>query len=268
MTLPPLPPSFRWSDEGWGNVLRCVALEALAQHAFTTRQLSLRGESEAQSAEWGAARALVNVAPDHLARVRQVHGRAVSVLPRSAVRAHVPVPRPDADALVTDHPDLALAVLVADCVPLLIADGARGVVAAVHAGWRGTSTRVACAAVEAMTRTFGCVPRDLTVAIGPSIGPCCYEVGEELVEAFEAAGHPREDVERWFSRVSDADRAKTSLRLDVARANRDQLVAAGVHSSRIFSCGLCTRTHGAVFHSYRADGRRAGRMAALIRSRM
>jgi copper oxidase (laccase) domain-containing protein len=111
---------------------------------------------------------------------------------------------------------------------------------------------------------LGADPSALVAAIGPSIGPCCYDVGEELVDAFLAAGHARRDIDRWFTRVPSAARAGHSLRLDVAMSNVDQLAAAGVSREQIYACGLCTRTHRDVFDSYRADGANAGRMAAVI----
>jgi len=97
--------------------------------------------------------------------------------------------------LISDAPDIAIAVRVADCVPLLMADRTRGVVAAVHAGWRGTVARVAVAAVDALGREFGTRPQDLIAAIGPNIGACCYEVGTELVDAF---GYGWDDLQ-WFT---------------------------------------------------------------------
>ena len=84
-------------------------------------------------------------------------------------------------------------------MPLLLADPRTGAVAAVHAGWRGTAAGAATAALDALAREFGSRPEDLVVAIGPSIGACCYEVGSELVDAFAAAGHARHLIDRWFS---------------------------------------------------------------------
>jgi YfiH family protein len=171
---------------------------------------------------------------------------------------------------------LAIAVRAADCVPLLLADSTTGAVAAVHAGWRGTAAGAAIAALEAMGHEFGSRPDDITVAIGPSIGPCCYEVGSELVDAFAGAGHARHLVDRWFS-VGDPgsgvrDRApgareRGRLQLDVAGANRDQLVLAGVPEQNIYDCGLCTAMHLAVLTSFRAEKEKAGRIAGVIRAR-
>src|SRR5215218_2737057 len=113
MALPPVPESFRWTDESWGPALHCAPLERLAPHLFTTRQLTLSGEKE-----WAALAAAIEVNAFNLVRLKQVHGAAVTV-----VRRDVPRPfRPAADALVSDDPDAALAVLAADCVPLLMAD--------------------------------------------------------------------------------------------------------------------------------------------------
>ena len=198
--------------------------------------------------------------------ISQVHGRAVVVIRRGTA---VPQPRPEADVLVSDASDIAIAVRAADCVPLLMADRVRGVVAAVHAGWRGTSARAAVAAVDALAREFGTRPADLVVAIGPSIGACCYEVGTELVDAFAAAGHERYLIDRWFVSPPPArgSRDKAPLTLDVARANTDQLILAGVPEDQIFDSGLCTAMHLDVLTSYRKEKEKAGRIAGVIRAR-
>jgi YfiH family protein len=169
---------------------------------------------------------------------------------------------PEADVLVGDDPHMALTVRAADCVPLLIADRAGGAVAAVHAGWRGTAAGAATAAVEALARDFGSRPQDLVAAIGPSIGACCYQVGSELVDAFAAAGYERYLVDRWFSEPREG-----GLRLDVAGANRDQLILAGVPEDQIHAAGLCTAMHLDVLTSFRAEKEKAGRIAGVIRPR-
>ena len=175
----------------------------------------------------------------------------------------------DADVLVTDEPDIAVAVRAADCVPLLMADTRSGAVAAVHAGWRGTAAGAAVAAVQALAREFGSKPEDLVVAIGPSIGPCCYEVGTELVDAFAAAGHARHLIDRWFLALPPqrGSRERPKLRLNVGGANRDQLILAGVPEESIHACGLCTAMHLDVLTSFRAEQEKAGRMAGIIRAR-
>lgn len=235
--------------------MRCSSLAAAAQHLFTSRQLELRGNDAA----WAAAAASLGAAPDRVMRVKQVHGNVVQVLKRGEVAANASGERAAGDAIVSNEPGLILAVQVADCVPILLADRKSGAVGAVHAGWRGTCAGVAPAAVARLTTEFGIRPGDVIAAIGPSIGPDDYEVGESLVDAFEAAGHSPANLARWFIRRA------SRLHLDLWSANRDQLVAAGLSPDRIFTSRLSTRAHPEVFDSFRAEGERAGRMAALIR---
>lgn len=257
VTLPQANAAFRWSDETWGHGLRSTALEAVAQHVFTTRQLRLRAPAapDIEAAAWVEAAAAVGCAVDDIHRVSQVHGATVRVVRDRDVMQT----RPPADALVSDVPGIVLAIQVADCVPLLLADRRRSAAAAVHAGWRGTSARIVAQAVAALTREFGSAPADLVAAIGPSIGPCCYRVGLELVEEFRADGATEDEVARWFSHQPDG-----ALVLDLWQANRDQLVAAGVPPGSIATAALCTRTHSTVFDSYRAEGAQAGRMAGVV----
>ena len=257
MTLPAVPDSFYWTTESWGAALRCRALETLAPHAFTTRQLSLSSTAGYQQ----LARA---VGVEHVVTLTQVHGAAVTVVRRGA-----PVPKtgPESDVVVSDSPDVAIAVRAADCVPLLMSDQVTGAVAAVHAGWRGTAARAAVAGLNALEREFGSRPADVVVAIGPSIGPCCYQVGSELVDAFAAAGHERYLIDRWFSTPPPprGSHERPQLRLDVAGANHDQLILAGVPPEQIYSVGLCTAMHLDVLTSYRAEKQNAGRIAGVIR---
>jgi polyphenol oxidase len=261
---------FTWTQEPWGMALRSAPLSELADHFFTTRQLRLRGESE--DADWTIAAATIGVPADRLLRLTQVHGRHAVVVRRDdpAARERLVAgasdgkcgaARPEADILASDDPSIALAIQVADCVPLLIADRKSGAVAAVHAGWRGTIAGAAPAAVETLRREFGAAPEDLVVVHGPSIGACCYNVGTDLVEAFVSGGFHAE-VDRWFSRDEEG-----FLRLDLWEATCDQLLAAGVRADDIHQSGLCTASHPQWFASYRRDGPGTGRIAAVIRSR-
>src|SRR6185503_20973786 len=139
--------------------------------------------------------------------------------------------------------------------------------AAVHAGWRGTAARAGVAALEALDREFGTKPADVVAAIGPSIGACCYEVGSELVDAFAAAGHERHLIDRWLLAPAPprGSRERPTLRLDVAGANRDQLLIAGVPEEQIYMSGLCTAMHLDVLTSYRAEKEKAQRIVGVIR---
>ena len=173
----------------------------------------------------------------------QVHGRAVTrVEPGSA-------PRPKCDVLVTDGDEKTLLMRYADCTPVLLADTRRPAIAAVHAGWRGSAVRAAAAAVEALREHFGTSPRDIVAGIGPAIGPCCYEVGDDVVAAFEGRPH-------LFQ----------AGKLDLWQANRDALVEAGVPDEHIEVAGVCTRCASDRFFSHRANGGQpAGRFAAVMR---
>jgi YfiH family protein len=261
MPMPDLQPSdgFRWKQAEWGAVLECVPLAAIAEHCFTTRDVDFKGR-DAEDAAWRALGRAIGADERRVLRLRQVHGHAVARI--SAVDASAVEP-PEADVAIADCPRSAIVVQAADCVPLLIADSRLGVVAAAHAGWRGTAVGVAEIAVGALRDAFGARPGDLVVAIGPSIDACCYEVGEDVRTAFFAGRHSPEDVARWFNSEAGAARS----RIDLRAANRDQLAAAGVRPENVFVSALCTACHPESFFSYRRDGASTGRLAAAIRAR-
>jgi YfiH family protein len=253
MTLPRPDSTFHWTSETWGNALRCRRLSAATQHLFTSRQLALPDDEA-----WRAALASIGSTPDRLMRVKQVHGNVVRILKRGDATARASAERPDGDAIVSNEPGLALAVMVADCVPILVCDPVRGAAAAIHAGWRGTCARVAQAAIAAMQREFDSNPSDLIAAIGPSVGPADYEVGESLVVSFLESGHSQSSIDRWFQRRGG------KLFLDLWAANIDQLIGAGIDAGDISLCGLSTVSRPDVFDSYRVDGENAGRMSGII----
>jgi polyphenol oxidase len=254
MTLPQPNDAFEWTQAPWGAVLRCLPLSALADHFFTTKDLMLRGDA----VEWQAVARYAGVDAADLLNVRQVHGAGVATASTERPRHWSP---PEADAIVSNDPSAAISVRVADCVPVLIADDTGRRVAAVHAGWRGTAKRAVIAAVQTMQALYGVRPERLTAAVGPCIGPCCYEVGGEVLEGFREAGHHHEVLAAWFSPAA-GDR----LRLDLWRATRDQLEGAGVLPPNIHLSELCTKTHADALHSYRVEGASGGRMAAVIRA--
>ena len=253
---------FESIPERWGRVLRAPGLSGVADHFFTTRQLQLRGQ-DIETRDWALVAGAIGVEPERLFRPRQVHGRQVVAVTGADLGPFADGHRPDADVVITDDPSLALAVQVADCVPVLMADRRTGAVAAAHGGWRGTAARVVQAAVSSLASRFGSRAGDLVAAVGPSIGPCCYAVRQDVVDAFAAAGHPAESVDRWFSPTSGG-----RYLLDLWAATRDQLAGAGVKAEHIHCARLCTAHDTGRFFSYRVEGPSTGRMAAVIRARV
>ena len=253
MVLPKPSGDFEWVQESWGAALRCTPLASIAAHCFSTRDLALEGVRDDEQKGWEDLARALKVDHSALVRMRQVH--CAGVFEAETPLASTCDDWPEADIAVTRDWSVALSVRTADCVPILLGDRRAGAVAAVHSGWKGTAAGAVMTAVKALERRFGSKPDDLVAAVGPSIGPCCYEVGDDLVPQF--AAHP--DATRWFSTAS-------TLRLDLWRATRDQLERAGVPSSQIHVCELCTSHHPRLFHSYRRDGKAAGRLVAAIRS--
>lgn len=234
-------------------------------HAFTTRAggvsappldaLNLgRGVGDAPEAVLENRRRAIGVlgrgVDDHV-EATQVHGRgvaAVTAMHRGQVLAGI-------DGLTSVDPAVLLAVHCADCVPILLADPRGRAVAALHTGWRGLAAGAALAAVTAMREVFGSRPGDLIAAIGPSIGPCCYEIDAPVVERLR--DWP------WHRDVLTPTGRREHWMLDLWEANRRQLADAGVPAEGIAVAGLCTAHHPALFFSARRDGR-TGRMAAMI----
>jgi YfiH family protein len=250
---------FHWVTTPVGRTLQSPALETVAPHLFTSRDASFRGATaHADLARLGAS---FDLPLERLVFVAQVHGRALLV-----VRPGEEASAAEADAVISTDPARAIAVRVADCVPILLADVGHRAVAAVHAGWRGTRAGVAAATVDAMAQ-LGIPPADLVVAVGPSIGPCCYQV-DGRVHASYLGALPAiaadEDARRvrasWFQ-----DDGPGHWRLDLWRANADQLERAGVPARSIHVARYCTADHLDRCFSYRAEGPGAGRMIAAIR---
>jgi len=186
--------------------------------------------------------------------VQQVHGTDVLVVDRAAASAQSF--GGEWDALVTDQPGVLLTVRTADCVPLLIHDPVRGVVAAVHAGWRGAVAGIVAKTLAAMTARFGSQTASLRVSIGPAAGACCYEVDEPVLSRL------RESFTGWRNLVQAT--GPGTARLNLRGLVRGQAQAAGVREDAIHSVSLCTICHPDLFHSYRRDGSVRGTMVSGI----
>ncbi|HMM20383.1 MAG TPA: peptidoglycan editing factor PgeF [Selenomonadales bacterium] len=161
----------------------------------------------------------------------------------------------DTDALISDVPGLSLMLFFADCVPVLIFDPVRRAIGVSHAGWKGTVSKIAQKTVLEMRGHYGCRPEDCLVAIGPSIGPCCYEVDETVINALQQNFPNWEELvlprnERWL--------------FDLWQANRVQLEDIGVRPGNIELAGVCTATNTSLFYSHRAEKGQTGRLGALI----
>jgi YfiH family protein len=258
--LPKPNDGFTWVQATAGPALVCTALEPHALHLFTSRAWPLGNPDADRDVAWTDVARAMEVAADRLVRARQVHGRNVIVLKRGG---YSPSPEPpDADIIVTDDPEIAIAIQTADCVPILLVDPRRRAVAAAHAGWRGLAAGVPHAAVAALANHFGSRPADLIAAVGPSIGAAQYEIDAPVRDAFARGGFDDRQRDAWFPRETRAGH----WQFDGQRSARDQLIAAGVADARVFGAGLSTASHE-VLCSYRRDGIRSGRIAAAIRWR-
>ena len=218
------------------------------RHLFTVKGSDV---ADALAGSLGRAVPLVTLRQVHGAIVRVADGRHGAAAPGARAR---PADGDEGDALVVGEPGIAVGVFVADCVPILICDDKRRAAAAVHAGWRGTVSGVTGAAIAALRDRFGSEPESLRVAIGPCIGPCCFEVGDEVVEA----------LLRAFPGAGDCVVTGPRKRIDLVEANRRQARAAGVPDGGIQAAGLCTMCRADLLESYRRAGSAAGRMAGII----
>ena len=178
----------------------------------------------------------------------QVHGVGVAVIgpqDRGCVQ-------PSTDVLVTNQPNIPLMQRFADCTPLLLYDPVRRALGLAHAGWRGTVQGVAIEAVRAMGRAFGCRPADIVAGLGPSIGPCCYEIGQVAGQIRKA--FPNGD--RWL-----VVQRNGAVHLDLWSANLQQLQAMGVRQVEV--ADICTACHTKEFFSHRAERGHTGRFGVM-----
>jgi len=209
--------------------------------------------------------------------LRQIHSGLVHILKRKDRLTKTLL---NGDGIITSHKDVLLVIQVADCVPVLVADVQRGAVGAFHAGWRGTAKRIVERGVGSMRAVFGCAAEDLYAAIGPCIHACCYAVGEEVIDDFRSQFHYADEL---LSDVYDRDPVKEKypmlfltarapghsnigpqIHLDLAEANRRQLLDAGVPEDHIWSAEECTSCRTDLLFSHRAEAGYTGRMMGAV----
>lgn len=224
----------------------------VSAHPYDTLNMSYTVQDDPERVKVNRERAIRAVGwdPECVVSARQVHGRQVVAVSRAMVGGP---DLPETDALVTNEPGVLLLLKFADCVPIVLWDPKRRVVGLVHAGWRGTVLETPAAALELMRQRYGCHPSSVLAGIGPSIGPCCYEVGTEVVAA----------ASTLFAGTTVIQQVDGSHRMDLWGANAETLMRAGVAEENIAVAGVCTRCHHDQFFSHRAAKGIAGRFGVV-----
>jgi hypothetical protein len=253
---------FKWLAHGFSlrSTVRSGFEQNLGFNGYQSREVVQRNRlhfvqgilATARIGNDEAAAAVPGNAGSQLVVLRQCHADIVHALttrPPAEFSA-------DGDGMVTDQPGLLLGVLTADCMPVLIVDIESRVVAAVHAGWRGTAKRIVQKALGIMQSQFASHPRNCIAVVGPAIRGCCYEVGEDLFKIFDGEF---EDASQLFQTRLGGKRF-----LDLAAACRFQLLQAGLETSNVFSDPACTSCNLEQFFSHRAERGKTGRMMSVI----
>lgn len=184
--------------------------------------------------------------------VHQVHEDGILIIDDST--DYSTMQNSDYDAIITNQPGLAVGVKTADCVPIFLFDRVRNVIGVVHAGWRGTAKKIAAKTVHRIMKMFSTKAEDLIAAVGPAIGHCCYEVDRVVRDAM------KEDADMVFTPSDHRDH----WMCDLPRANRLQILDAGVPPANIVEAGICTSCHRDTFFSHRGEGGQTGRQFSFL----
>lgn len=231
---------FKFKSENGITYLQLPVFRRI-RHAFCTR-----------IDEEAGAPAALGIPEGRLLTLRQVHGAEVLIFEENT-KAALTYPLPY-DAVVTDKKRVALGIWTADCLPILMVDGSKRIIAAVHAGWRGIWRGVIERTVNAMAKTFESAPTDILAGIGPSIGPCCYEVKEDVVSLFRNS---------YGSRDQLIQEREGRTYLDLSRTAQLELSKAGIPPANIEAIPLCTCCREDLFFSFRRD-KKPGRQLSFI----
>jgi len=203
--------------------------------------------------------AAVGTDPNALVKNHQIHSDIIRPVGRADVMEHPETPGSfEADGLVTNEPGVCLTIFSGDCIPILLYDPVRRCVAAAHAGWRGTAAGIAARAAEAMVRDYGCQAGNILAAIGPGIGPCCFETHGDVPDGLRAG--LGEDAAPFIRPLSKTGK----FSVDLKGANARFLERAGLAPEHIAVCSACTACCLDEFWSHRVQGGQRGSMAAMI----
>src|SRR5712671_6740628 len=282
--------SRKWVERKSGSI-RILQASALAKlrwlvHGFSTKPGGVSNQDREKAlnlgfTEWDSKenvlenrrrfQSTLGAADLKLVSLKQIHSDVIHLFDAA------PAEPCQGDASATNRPGLLLAVQTADCVPILFVDPKKRAVAAVHAGWRGTLARIVVKAIGQMQMQFKSKPGDLLAAIGPSIGGCCYEVGTEVATQFLSQFA---EAPEWFDEFRTGDEPNPiqwlnmmppghqpppkNVLLDLRKANRAQLLGAGLRTANIFVSDLCTACRRDLLFSYRKEGPQSGRLLSVI----
>jgi len=235
----------------------CTRHQGVSQGPYAGLNMSpLEGDDpENIRTNWQLLSRAFAIPEERFFRLHQVHGDGILVLNGTHSRSPFH-DLPAYDAIVTNQPGQALCIRTADCVPVFLVDPEKGIIANIHAGWKGTSLNIAGKVVRTMRERFGSRVEQLVGVIGPAIGPCCYEVDEPVVRAIGSWGRhqavccPSVSESRWM--------------LDLPAINREQLVRSGIPAGNMTVMNLCTSCREDLFFSHRRDRGKTGRQVHFI----
>ena len=235
----------------------CTRLGGISEEDYDSLNISFReGDLESRVLQnWNRMAMAFAVPLDNFLTLNQVHGDDIFII--KPYGDYLPVDKTlDYDAMVTTRQNLAICIKTADCVPVLMVDRAQKIIAAVHAGWKSTAAGISAKVIRLLFERYNSDPQNLLVAIGPSIGPCCFEVDEEAAESFRI----QEDCELFLS----PGEKKKKWMVDLPEANRRQLINCGIHEDNIDLANLCTSCRQDLFFSHRGSGGITGRQLNFI----
>ena len=235
----------------------CTRLGGVSEDDYKSLNISFKeGDLESRVLQnWNRLSMAFAIHLDNFLTLNQVHGDDILVI-KSYGEYFSTDKALNYDAMVTTRQNLAICIKTADCVPVLIVDRAQKIIAAVHAGWKSTAAGISTKVIHLLYERYNSDPQNLLVAIGPSIGPCCFEVDEEAAELFRV----QEDCDLF---MSPGEKQKKWV-VDLPEANRRQIINGGISEDNIDLSNLCTSCRQDLFFSHRGSGGITGRQLNFV----